>query len=293
MAKPSIIAIFQAIILLTFHWGLPLFLSWTTYFSQWLELGAPSQHWIHHELHQQHQVPRKTSNKVQRKKGLRDKFMTRDRKLPKKTYLFLLSTLRIGCHVENFHCQTYLKAWWAFLCCLIVTQDVRGKAPRIFRPKARKIIANESTVDRDSPTYLAHFDSDSFCIGIDTLCTWTLSDNKIHFQDLQLYNGGIAGRLDIADEGTFVFWIEGNDGHNINTIKIPCSFYVPGLKLPLLSSQNWAETAKDNHPIKYRTKIEADEDGCTLLWQQQTRQKQVHCDLLTNMPIFWTSPGSI
>ena len=114
--------------------------------------------------------------------------------------------------------------------------------------------------------YLAFFDSDSFCIDIDTLCTWTLSGNKNHFQDLQLYNWKrvtcIAGRLEIAGEGMFVFQIEDNNCQ-IDTIKI--------LKLPLLFPQHWAERVKDNHPIKYEMKIEADEDGCTLLWQQQTR----------------------
>ena len=111
--------------------------------------------------------------------------------------------------------QTYLKAQQTVLYCLIVTQDVREKATRIFRAEEREIIANESTMDRDSPTYLAHFDSDSFHIGIDTICTQTLSGNKNHFQDLRLYNGksvtGIPGGLEITGEGTFVFQIEDDD----------------------------------------------------------------------------------
>jgi hypothetical protein len=124
-------------------------------------------------------------------------------------------------------------------------------------------------MEEDSPTYLARFDSDSFRIGVDNLCTRTLSGNKDHFEDLKLYKGqkvkGIAGGLEIADEGMFVFRIQSDDGQ-IDTIKIPRSFYMPGLKLPLLSPQHWAETAKDDMPIKFGTKIEADEEGCTLLW---------------------------
>ena len=76
---------------------------------------------------------------------------------------------------------------------------------------------------------------------------------------------GIAAGLEIAGEGTFVFQVEDDDGR-IDTIEIPHSFYVPGLKLPLLFPQHWAETAKENDPIKYRTKIQADKDGYTLLW---------------------------
>ena len=68
----------------------------------------------------------------------------------------------------------------SFLCYLIVTQDVREKATRMFRAETKKIIANKSTVDGDSPTYLVCFDSDFCCMGIDTLCTQTHSGNKSH-----------------------------------------------------------------------------------------------------------------
>ncbi len=50
-------------------------------------------------------------------------------------------------------------------------------------------LAQESNFEQDSPTYLARFDPDSFCIGVDTLCTHTLSGNKEHFKDLHLYKG--------------------------------------------------------------------------------------------------------
>ena len=65
------------------------------------------------------------------------------------------------------------------------------------------------------------------------------------------------------------------------------------LKLPLLSPQHLTDTARDNHPIKNRTNTKADEDECTLLWQQWTRQKWVQHDPLTNMPIFQIAPGAI
>ena len=82
-----------------------------------------------------------------------------------------------------------------------------------------------------------------------------------HFHDLQLYNGknmtGIAGGLEIAGEGTFISQIEGSNGQ-VDSIKIPCTFYVPSMKQPLLFPQHWEKTAKDNHPIEYGTKNEAD-----------------------------------
>ena len=55
--------------------------------------------------------------------------------------------------------------------------------------------------------------------------------------------GICGGGLQIAGEGTFVFNIQSDDGV-INTIKILQSLYVPGIKLPLLSPQHWAETAR-------------------------------------------------
>ena len=93
-----------------------------------------------------------------------------------------------------------------------------------------KFLAQESHFEQDSPTYLARFDTDSFRISVDTLCTCTVSGNKDHFGDLQLNKGeevmGICvGGLQIAGEGTFVFNIQSDDGV-IDTIKIPWSLYM-------------------------------------------------------------------
>ena len=126
----------------------------------------------------------------------------------------------------------------------------------------------------------------------------TLSGNKEHFEDLKLYKGkevtGISGGLEIAGEGTFVFNIQSDDGV-IDTIKIPRSLYVHGIKLPLLSPQHWAETARDHSPIKFGTKIEVDEEGSILLWKQQTRRKRILHDPLTKTPILGQlqGPGKI
>lgn len=43
--------------------------------------------------------------------------------------------------------------------------------------------------------------------------------------------------------------------------------------------------ARDNSPVKHRTKFEADDDGCILLWCQQTRKNEFIHGLLIKTPI--------
>ena len=116
----------------------------------------------------------------------------------------------------------------------------------------QRIIANKSTVDGDSPTYLAHFDSDSFHIDIDTLCTCIFSGNKIISKTcnftMEKSVAGITGWLEIADKGAFIFQIKDDNGQ-VESIRIHCSFYVPSLKLPLLFLQHWAQTATTTQSI--------------------------------------------
>ena len=84
------------------------------------------------------------------------------------------------------------------------------------------------------------FDTDSFKIGIDTMCSCTMSGNKHHFEDLKKGPtpktvGGIGdSMLKIAGTGTFVFNIMDDTGKAC-TVRIPNSLYVPELMLPLLS----------------------------------------------------------
>ena len=174
--------------------------------------------------------------------------------------------------------------------------DTRERITWKVRKMASKIVAHESIIEEDSPTYLTQFDSNSFRIGVDTLFTHMLSGSNNHFEKQKFYKGqsvkGILGGLEIAGECTFIFRIQSDD-RQINTIKIPQSFYVPGLKLPILSPKHWAQTVKDNSPIKFGTKLEADEEGCTVLGQQQTRKKRGYHGPVTRMPIFWTAPGAI
>jgi hypothetical protein len=216
-------------------------------------------------------------------------------KIPKLTHL-LVAAFRVGCCVERALRIAYLRARRAAHSFCSTILKVREKTTVRVSNEYSKIIAFQANTGEDLPTHLARFDTDSFRIGVDTLCTRTLSGNKEHFEDLKTYDGsqvtGISGGLEIKGVGTFVFRIQSDDGI-VDTIRIPGSFYVPGLKLPLLSPQHWAETARDNSPVKYGTKLESDEDGCTLLWKQQTRKKRIKHDPLTKTPIFQTAPGTL
>jgi hypothetical protein len=95
----------------------------------------------------------------------------------------------------------------------------------------------------------SRFDTDSFKIGIDTLCSVTISPRKECFQDLEPVEGatvtGIAGGIVASTRGTFCFNIEDHTG-NIHTIKLPGSLYIPNLPQTLLCTQHWAQLDDDN-----------------------------------------------
>jgi hypothetical protein len=116
---------------------------------------------------------------------------------------------------------------------------------------------------------------------------------KDQFEDcLKPYTGnnikGIVGGLKIEATGTFIFAIQDDSGVK-DVIRIPNSLYVPGLDLPLLSPQHWAQEAKDNFPVKHGKNVLTDEDGCTIVLKQKTRKKKVLHDPLTNTSIFRTA----
>ena len=249
--------------------------------------------------HQKHycqcHLPRKTLSKAWKKKGLRNKFVARNRKLPIRTYLFSLFTFWVGCYVKSLLHQTYLKAWWTFLCCLIVTQDVSKKATRMFRAKARKIIANESTVDRDSSIYMAHFGSDSFCMGIDTLCTQTLSGNKNHLRPATLqwkkFNRHCRRvrdcrwrHLNLSNWGR-----QWPNWHHQDPLQFLCAWSeVASVVFPTLGGDSQRQS-----PDQVWNKNLGGLGWVHFVMATTNKQKRVHHDTFTNMPIFWTAPGSI
>jgi len=110
------------------------------------------------------------------------------------------------------------------------------------------------------------------------------------FEDLHLINiagevNGIGKGLAIRGKGTFVFSLE-DDNRKIQTIKIPNSLYLPGLKQCLLSPQHWAQEAGDG-----QTWMGNFEQECVLNWHGGGK-KTVLFDPTMNTPIFTMAPSS-
>ena len=130
------------------------------------------------------------------------------RKIPKLTHL-LVAAYRVGCCIERALRIAYLRARRATRSFYSKALKMREKTTGQVSHKYSSIIAFQANTGEDLPTHLARFDTDSFRIGVDTLCTRTLSGNKEHFEDLKTYDGskvtGISGGLEIKGVGTFVF----------------------------------------------------------------------------------------
>eukprot|EP00956_Cyclotella_meneghiniana_P030853 scaffold79127_cov62-Cyclotella_meneghiniana.AAC.2 len=136
---------------------------------------------------------------------------------------------------------------------------------------------------------VVRFDTDSFDIGIDTMCSCTMSSNKDCFQDLVHFSPsveGVAGSIEARGKGTFCFKLEDETG-KLHTIKLPGSLYVPNLKRTLLCPQHWSQL-DDSHS----TYIKNDKYGCWLVWNHGKSRKFVPLDDKTNTPIFRSAPGS-
>jgi hypothetical protein len=148
---------------------------------------------------------------------------------------------------------------------------------------------------KSTGTFLSHpfrprFDTDSFRIGIDTLCSITMSGKKECFKDLKPSEGativGIAGGLVSKGTGTFCFNIEDEDGVK-HHIELPHSLYIPGLPQTLLCPQHWAQVDADGG-----TYITNTATGCWLVWNKGKSKKFVPLDPCTNTPAFFTSSGT-
>ena len=138
------------------------------------------------------------------------------------------------------------------------------------------------------------FDFDSCIIGVNNHCLATMSPNKDHFKDLKLKQigecTGIGIGLTIAGKGTFLMNIEDDNG-GVHKIKIPNSFYFPGLWMVLLSPQHWAQQAKDTVPDPLGTCMINSHLPCTLYWNQKKFKKTVPFDDTIITPSFHTAPG--
>ena len=160
------------------------------------------------------------------------------------------------------------------------------------------VVYAASTDPYDCLPERARFDTDSFKIGIDTLCSVTMSGVRECFQDLKdiddpaILAKGIAGGLQIKGSGTFCFKLEDDKG-KLHTIKLPNSAYIPGLPVTLLCPQHWSQSAEANgEDGKNGTYIKQEAYGCRLVWNEGNNAKFVPLDPKTNTPTFNTAPGS-
>ncbi len=114
----------------------------------------------------------------------------------------------------------------------------------------------------------AHFDSDSFPVGVDNHASRCMGNNKRRFENLVLARtaqrvGGISKVLSIEGKGTLVINVNDNTGKP-HCVKIPNSLYLPGLRMCLLSPQHWAQEARDDYPLPNDTRMENNPHSCVL-----------------------------
>jgi hypothetical protein len=132
-----------------------------------------------------------------------------------------------------------------------------------------KTLVNESTIDNDLPTYPVCIDSDSFRTSIDTLLLRALLEGMKHFQDVKMCQGqivkGVVNGVEIAGKDDSIFYIK----EKMMPAKLISPEFFPDFMSQdsscplLLSPHHRAETAKDNYPVQYGTKIVADKNKCT------------------------------
>jgi hypothetical protein len=223
------------------------------------------------------------------------------------TFLFVMTALRVGCRVvwvvESVLANTSrfyrrITSYPSYFLRHYVIHPLRRHLPSFVTCYLPRFVAYESSSDpEDCLPERARFDTDSFRIGIDTLCSVTMSGIRECFQDLEEIDDpamrakGIAGGLEIKGSGTFCFKIEDDTG-KIHTIKLPNSMYVPGLPLTLLCPQHWSQSVATNGEDVSGTYIKQEAYGCRLVWNEGNTTKFVPLDPRTNTPTFNTAPGS-
>jgi hypothetical protein len=179
------------------------------------------------------------------------------------TLCALVAAYKVGCRVERF-VSSSLSGGFCWVLSLFSKASTRSiscdPTPQQGYLKAR-FVAFQSLLFQNASK--ARFDTDSFKIGIDTLCSITMSSNRNCFKNLKPLNGptvgGIAGGLQIQGVGTFCFKLEDSKG-KVHTIKLFNSMYVPELPTTLLCPQHWSQ--QDNDAGTY---IKNDKDGCWLV----------------------------
>ncbi len=207
MAEPTIVLQIQAYSILTLFCMFWFLVHHTWHFHRYIDLHA-IRHSHRIRFRRSRRLPVIRSKRSGKKKRFREKMKRKKRKIPKLTHL-LVAALRVGCCVERALRIAYRRTRRAARSFYSKALKVREKTMARVSHKYSTIIAFQANTGEDLPTHLARFDTDSFRIGVDTLCTRTLSGNKEHFEDLKMYDGskvtGISGGLEMKRDRHLCF----------------------------------------------------------------------------------------
>ncbi len=169
MAEPTIDFQIQAYSLLTLFCMFWFLFQQTWTFHRYLEL--PSIHRSHRiRFHHSRRLPAIRSKQSGKKKRFREKMKKKRQRIPKLTHL-LVAAFRVGCCIEQALRIAYLRARRAVHSFCSTILKVREKTTVKLSNEYSKIIAFQANTGEDLPTHLARFNTDSFHIGVDTLCT--------------------------------------------------------------------------------------------------------------------------
>lgn len=138
------------------------------------------------------------------------------------------------------------------------------------------------------------FDSDSKLFGIGNRATTSVSNDIEDFVGpLKETNGtlkGIGGAIKIDGIGTLQIKLADENGI-IHNILLPGSLYVKKSPIRLLCPQQWAQTARDNHPKKDGTWSGTFADRVELYWNQRRFKRTIKLDPGTNVASLYTAAG--
>ena len=153
MAEPTVIALIQVIFLLTFPFGFFILFTSVWKFYHYLDHHAPSQRHLHLKLQMICQIPSRNTKRSGKKKRFCEKMRRKKRKMPILTYQLAWAAFWVACRVKLALQITYLQLWRA--ACILSTRvySMRERVKWKVRRTTSKIVALESIIEEDSPTY--------------------------------------------------------------------------------------------------------------------------------------------
>eukprot|EP00978_Attheya_sp_CCMP212_P037948 scaffold183254_cov63-Attheya_sp.AAC.2 len=149
--------------------------------------------------------------------------------------------------------------------------------------------------EEEKKPHKAHFDSDSFLIGVDHHTSKTMTNRTEHFISpiTPIHNQIVKGigEARVVGEGTLCWHIEDDDGIS-HAVTIKNALYVPDLPICLLCPQQWSQQANDNYPSPRGTYHAGFDDVLELYWDQRKFKRTIPWDNRTNTCRFRSSSGA-